>query len=116
MVRFLFIALSISIFASACSNTEESSQIINNLQTQIEELNIQLEESTSNNQSEVLSEMEAELKALETLLKETIGLDIDAIREKKWYKGIKFGLGLLLTTFKGIGTGLYNLYDLITLG
>ena len=51
---------------------------------------------------------------IKTLLKETIGLDIDAIREKKWYKGIKFGLGLLLTTFKGIGTGLYNLYDLIT--
>ena len=53
---------------------------------------------------------------IKTLLKETIGLDIDAIREKTWYKGIKLGLGLLLTTFKGIGTGLYNLYDLITLG
>ena len=51
---------------------------------------------------------------IKTLLKETIGLDIDAIREKTWYKGIKLGLGLLLTTFKGIGTGLYNLYDLIT--
>ena len=86
MVRFLFIALSISIFASSCSNTEESSQIVNNLQTQIEELNIQLEESTSNSQSEVLSEMEAELKALETLLKEATSNDQSEILAEMEYE------------------------------
>ena len=70
-MRLVLFVLMISIFTSACSNTEESSQIINNLQTQIEELNIQLEDASSDDQSEMLSEMESELKALETLLKET---------------------------------------------
>ena len=47
-MKHILIALAISIFASACSSTgsnaEESSQRITDLQTQIEELNIQLEE------------------------------------------------------------------------
>ena len=47
-MKHMLIVLTISIFASACSgtgsNAEESSQKITDLQTQIEELNIQLEE------------------------------------------------------------------------
>ena len=47
-MKHILIALTISIFVSACSgtgsNAEESSQRITDLQTQIEELNIQLEE------------------------------------------------------------------------
>ena len=47
-MKHILIVLTISIFASACSgtgsNAEESSQKITDLQTQIEELNIQLEE------------------------------------------------------------------------